>query len=181
MAPDPNNLENEILQRLDAAVRNEAARAAIAAIVARVEETMRLDPEATEAWEPIPLAVYDEPLPDEIRSSWVFILRAGMASGAEKHPHSRQRMTSWQGGGDFRVHDGARWRSHDLTSDPDAPLSRRWISIPADTWHQGVVGERDWVVVSFHTVPAAELVEERPGPTDPHEIRSRRYLDVRPA
>jgi hypothetical protein len=104
-----------------------------------------------------------------------------MASGAEKHPNSHQRMTSWKGGGDFRVHDGARWRSHVLTSDPKAALSRRWISIPVDTWHQGVVGEQDWVVVSFHTVPAAELIEERPGPADPREIRSRRYLDVHPA
>ena len=56
----------------------------------------------------------------------------------------------------------------------------RWISIPPNTWHQGVVGDADWAVVSFHTVPAGELIEERPGP-DEATTRQRRYLDTRQA
>jgi len=30
------------------------------------------------------------------------------------------------------------------------------------TWHQAITGEAYWTVVSFHTVPSDELVEERP-------------------
>ena len=173
--------ERELLERLDRAVRRRTARASIGAIVARVEATLARDPEAIEAWEPIPLGVYGEDLPPEIRSSWVFILRAGTASGAERHPRSRQRMVSWKGRGDFRVHDGRRWKSHILSSARKGPLEGRWISVAPMAWHQGVVPARDWVVVSFHTVPAAELIEERPSPSDPRFTDQRKYLEVRQA
>jgi hypothetical protein len=34
-------------------------------------------------------------------------------------------------------------------------LEKRWISIPQNVWHQPIIlKEADWVVVSFHTVPA---------------------------
>ena len=57
-----------------------------------------------------------------------------------------------------------KWKSNILVSDADAPLERRWISIPTNVWHRPVIpNDNDWVVVSFHTVPAEELIEERPG------------------
>ena len=139
---------------------------------------MSRDPRTIEAWEPIPLEVYSGPLPSEIQSSWVFILRAGVTTGAERHPNSHQRMMSWRGQGYFQVHDGQRWQSHFMVSDRDAPLEDRWISIPPNVWHQGVVSAQDWVVVSFHTVPAADLIEERPDASDPSNIRGRRYVEV---
>jgi hypothetical protein len=53
-------------------------------------------------------------------------------------------------------------------SDPDASWERRWISIPANVWHRPVINvERGWTVVSFHTVPPEELIEE--GPDDSRE------------
>lgn len=169
--------ERALLERLDAAVTSPAAAASIAPVVARVEALMANDPRAPEAWEPIPLEVYGGGLPLVIRSSWVFILRANRASGAERHPNSHQRMMSWRGHGDFQVHDGERWHSHLLVSDREALLEKRWISIPRNMWHQGVVPESDWVVVSFHTVPAHELIEERPSGADPESTRQRRYLE----
>jgi hypothetical protein len=45
--------------------------------------------------------------------------------------------------------------------------------VPPNVWHQAVVPAEDWVVVSFHTVPAEELIEERPDATD---LSQRRYL-----
>jgi hypothetical protein len=49
----------------------------------------------------------------------------------------------------------ARELGYRLTSDSDAPLEKRWISIPQNVWHQPIISkEADWVVVSFHTVPA---------------------------
>ena len=57
-----------------------------------------------------------------------------------------------------------------LASSPDGPIESRWASIPAGTWHQAVVPDEDGVVVSFHTVPEGELVEERPDPDDPARI-----------
>ena len=176
--------ERAILRSLDASVSAPAAAAALRPIGDRVLATLARGPREIEAWEAVPLAVYGSSLPPEIRSSWVFVLRRGVTTGAERHPNSIQRMMSWKGVGDFQVHDGERWRSHFLVSDPKAPLEERWISIPPETWHQGVVGEEDWLVVSFHTVPAEELVEERPDPADPDPFhprlrpRRRRYAEV---
>ena len=74
-------------------------------------------------------------------------------------------MMTLQGSGDMRVRADAassRWESNVLVSDPSAPLERRWISIPPNVWHRPVVGrDGDWVVISFHTVPTEELIEEK--------------------
>ena len=55
-----------------------------------------------------------------------------------------------------------------IASDGRAALGRRWVTIPAGTWHQVVVRGGHWVVLSFHTALAEDLIEERPrrdGPT----------------
>jgi hypothetical protein len=177
--------ERALLQALDAAASAPAAVSALRPIAERVLATLGRGPREIEAWEAVPLGLYGAgALPEEVRSWGVFVLRADVTTGAERHPNSRQRMVSWSGGGDFQVHDGRRWRSHHLASDPRAPLERRWISIPPDTWHQGVVGGQDWLVVSFHTVPAEELIEERPDSDDPdpfhpRRTRRRRYVEVK--
>ena len=126
------------------------------------------------AWEPIGVTVFEGALPAAIRSSWVFILRAGANTGAERHPNSHQRMMSFEGTGDLQTEAESAgrsaharseiaWQSNILVSDSEASLERRWISIPKSVWHRPVVPQGvDWVVVSFHTVPAEELIEERP-------------------
>jgi hypothetical protein len=92
-------------------------------------------------------------------------------------------MMSFQGSGDMQVQAGSsapnneRWQSNMLISDPDAPLEKRWISIPQNVWHQPVISkEADWVVVSFHTVPAEELIEERPESSEQDRTKQMRYL-----
>jgi len=177
--------EHEVLQSLDTMLRRAPVRAALDPIVRRVESRLLEDPEAVMAYEPVPLSVYGEKLPDSIGSSWIFILRAGVATGAERHPNSRQRMMSYRGSGDLQTRPGAGWQSHHLVSDPAAPLAKRWVSIPPSTWHQVVLTgrkapEENWVVVSYHTVPDAELIEERPDPANPDLTRRRRYVEKRP-
>lgn len=140
-------------------------RAQVQPIVERVRAHLAQKPKAVMAWEPIPLTIYGEALPRGIRSSWVFILRAGANTGAERHPNSHQRMMSFEGTGDMQVRAGLEspWQSNVLGNDPKAPLEQRWVSILQNVWHQPVVPKgADWVVVSFHTVPAEELIEERP-------------------
>ena len=166
--------EGELLRSLDAAVFAPECAAALRTICDRALAILERSPREIEAWEAVPLELYGRDFPAEIRSSWVFVLRRGVTTGAERHPNSVQRMVSWSGGADFQVHDGERWVSHRLADDRAAPIERRWLSIPPDTWHQGVVGDRDWLVVSFHTVPASELIEERPDPSDPDPFRPRR-------
>jgi hypothetical protein len=170
--------EDKVLAFLDGILQRRPLRAFLDAVVARVEQQLQADSAAVMAWEPVPLEAYGTPLPGGIRSSWVFILRADVATGAERHPNSRQRMASYRGAGDLQTRIAACWESHRLESDPRLPLQRRWISIPENVWHQAVTPAAHWAVVSFHTVPAEELVEERPGPSGSDSTQQRKYLEM---
>jgi hypothetical protein len=169
--------ERSLLELLDAILRSSVVRAKIQPIVQRVGRELARDPTAVMAWEPLPLDVYGDALPPLIRSSWVFILRKGATTGAERHPNSHQRMMSFQGTGDMQTGGEGCWQSNVLVSEQEADLEQKWISIPPNVWHQVVVPEGvDWVVVSFHTVPAEDLIEERPDVADTSRTRQRLYL-----
>src|SRR6058998_2170057 len=151
------------LTSIETVLRSENVREQIRPIVDRVRAELGQKREALMTWEPIPLTVFGRALPTDIQSAWVFVLRAGADTGAERHPNSHQRMMSFQGSGDMQTGEPAQWQSNALVSDPEAPLERRWISIPPNVWHRPVVGANaDWTVVSFHTVAPEELIEERP-------------------
>jgi hypothetical protein len=166
--------ERACLEKLDTIVRSDELRAKINPVVDRVGAALSQKLEALMTWEPIPLEIFGEGLPQEIRSGWIFVLRAGADTGAERHPNSHQRMMTLRGSGDMKTESkkgelrikkdekGIDWQSNVLVSEPGAPLERRWISIPPNVWHRPVVGrDGDWVVISFHTVSAEELIEEK--------------------
>jgi len=179
--------ERSRLELLDQIVRSNKGK--IQPVVDRVRAELAHNSEAVMAWEPIPVETFGRGLPQGIRSGWIFILRAGADTGPERHPNSHQRMMTLEGTGDMRTEsrkeelrtkraeDGINWRSNVLVNDPDAPLKRRWISIPPNTWHRPVVGkDAHWVVVSFHTVPAEELIEEKPDFDRGRGTRQKRYV-----
>jgi hypothetical protein len=167
--------ELKILEVLDAIVRQESVRATIDSMVPRVEQKLAQDSKASLAWEAVPLGTYGKKLPDVIRSSWVFVLRARTSTGAERHPNSHQRMMSYKGRGDLQIWNGNEWCSNLLESGSHLEIEKKWLSIPPNVWHQAVVPETNWTVISFHTVPENELVEERTDPADSRLIRQRRY------
>jgi hypothetical protein len=164
-----------ILKSLDGLLQSGDVRAGIDPIVDGVQRKLAQDNAAAMAWEPIPLSVYGVSLPAVIRSSWVFILRAGAITGAERHPNSHQRMMSYRVAGDLQTGGEGKWQCNPLSSDPGACMGRRWISVPPNVWHQAVVADRDWVVVSFHTVADHELIEERPAAEDACRTQQRHY------
>ena len=169
--------ERSRLELLDAALRSENVREHIRSVVARVREELARRKDALMSWEPFPLDVLATTLPPEIRSAWVFVLRAEADTGAERHPNSHQRMMSFEGSGDLQTGEAGNWHSNILASDSDAPLERRWISIPPNVWHRPVIdADADWAVVSFHTVPAEELIEERPDNSRDGGTRQMKYL-----
>src|SRR5205814_2587270 len=122
--------ERSLLKRLDAVVGSEEIRAQMYPIVERVRTQLARN-KAQMTWEPIPLTIYGGALPSGIRSSWVFVLRAGASTGAERHPNSHQRMMSFEAAGDLQVRAGladggeGERQSNYLVSDSDAPLERR--------------------------------------------------------
>jgi len=149
--------EREILEILDARVRQPRAAAFLDSLAGEVTAMLRRDPAARLAWKTVPLDIYEN-LPGGIASSWIFVLRAGCSSGAERHPNSIQRVMSLGGSADMRTWNGERWVSNMLRS--DAPFEERWLSIPVNAWHRPVMGDGDWTVVSFHTASDDALIEE---------------------
>jgi hypothetical protein len=167
--------EQRILETLDEVLRRLEVRRVIEPIAWRVDQKLKSNPEATLAWEPVPLDTYGGGLPEFIRSSWVFVLRKGTTSGAERHPNSHQRVMSYRGRADFQTWENGAWRPNVLVDDPTAPLDQRWLSIPVNVWHKPIMGEGDWIVVSFHTATQAELVEERGDPEGSAVTRQETY------
>jgi DinB superfamily len=129
------------------------------------------------AWEIIPLTAFGRSLPESIRSCWVFGIRAGAETGAERHPNSHQRSLSLVGRGIFEIRETQGWTPYGLVSEPGRAIAQRWVTIPAATWHRLVVDHQPWGMVSFHTVAPEELIEERPlDPADPDgATRQQRY------
>jgi hypothetical protein len=180
--------ERSVLQQLDRIVRSEQIHAQILPMLGRVRAELTRKQDALMAWEPIALTLFGNALPAAIRSGWVFILRAGANTGAERHPNSHQRMMSFEATGNMqtdaesasgsaRAPSDIVWQSHVLVSDPETPLERRWISIPQNVWHRPVIPKGpDWVVVSFHTVPAKQLIEERPADSAAGAMKRMLYL-----
>ena len=169
--------ERSRLRVLDTALRSESVRKHIRSVVVRVRERLARRKDSLMSWEPVPLSVFATTLPPEIRSAWVFVLRAGADTGTERHPNSHQRMMSFEGSGDLQTGEPGKWQSNILISDSGAQLERRWISIPTNVWHRPVIdAEADWAVVSFHTVPAQELIEERPDDGREAGTKQMKYL-----
>jgi len=170
--------ERSRLESLDTVLTSENVREQICPIVERVRAELGRKKAALMTWESVPLTIFGSALPAQIRSAWVFVLRAGADTGVERHPNSHQRMMSFEGSGEMRTGDSEQSQSNVLVSNPDAPMERRWISIPQNVWHRPVVGaQADWVVVSFHTVPAEELIEERPDIQTSDRTKQMRYLE----
>jgi hypothetical protein len=153
--------ERSILESLDRATRVPRAAEFLFALASEVSAVLQRDPATRLAWRSVPLEIYDN-VPEGIASSWVFVLRAGCSSGAERHPNSVQRVMSYQGRADMQTWGGGRWVSNVLSSDVDIDLEARWLTIPTNVWHRPVMGDVDWTVVSFHTASDAALIEELP-------------------
>jgi len=160
--PSASARETRTLEILDTLVQQPAVRRELDAIADRLEARLAAERSEPLVWQSIPLSLYGAAVPPGIRSSWVFVLRRNSSSGAERHPNSIQRVMSYRGAADLQTRSGDGWISNRLVSQPDAPLPDRWLSIPEGVWHKPVMADEDWVVVSFHTVPAEELIEERP-------------------
>ena len=156
-----NVAQDPVLPALDAIVHTDAVAAIVGETLARVLRQLGSS-DGLMAWEVVPLGTFKDGLPESISSAWNFAIRAGAATGAERHPNSHQRSFSLTGSGTFELCDGAYWRPHALTSTDYGNVEQRWVSIPPATWHRLFVGSAPWGMLSFHTVAPEELIEEKP-------------------
>lgn len=151
--------ESEVLDDLRRAIQAAMRDTALPGIVLDAQARLRDRPDVQMTWASIPITVYAG-LPDDVKSAWVFVLRGGISTGAERHPNSRQRMVSHSGAGDLQTWEESHWRSNELSAKADGRAS---LSIPPNVWHRPVTPRGpDWTVLSFHTASDDQLIEERP-------------------
>ena len=105
---------------------------------------------------PLPEALVSGRLPPGIASAWVFVERPQCASPPHSHPNSVQHCTVVSGTGMVRI---GRRTSVIQPFDPAYP-DRSIYVIPENTPHAFESFNEPLVILSFHTVPAADLVEE---------------------
>jgi hypothetical protein len=153
-----------LILELDRAVRAPGVKRYVDAALERTRKAL---PQSNRAmtWEVVPLDVF-KGLPSEIKSCWVFVLGPFQSSGAERHPNSHQRSLCLLGEPEYQTREGEWWKTRALRADADASVDDRWASIPQNVWHQWIVGPGEFAVLSFHTVDADDLVEERAADED---------------
>src|SRR5438034_11760901 len=91
--------EHARLETLDTILRSEDVRERIGPVVERVRAELSRKNQAVMTWGSLPLAIFGRALPPGIRSAWVFVLRAGADTGAERHPNSCLRRMWCHGSG----------------------------------------------------------------------------------
>jgi len=138
---------------------------AVAQLISRPEVNRLIDdlkqqlPHTSEpfVWSTIDLQFLTAPLPDTIRSGWIFVLKKDVRSGCHFHPNSIQHMVMIEGEGTSKV--GADSGQMKRFGDPDSSLENIWYVIPEGTPHEFFPAAQDVVVVSFHTCTSDELEE----------------------
>jgi quercetin dioxygenase-like cupin family protein len=161
-----------ILALLEKVVSTENTLSNLRPIVARVQTELKTKSNEPMTWESLPPSFFGNELPCQLASIWIFAIRAGTYLGVERHPNSYQRTIALHGGGLFELYDNGAWKPYPVSSIGE----ERCVSIPQNTWHRVTAGPEDWAMISFHTVPAAELIEEKPDNEDDLSVtHSRRY------
>ena len=108
-------------------------------------------------WSTIDLLSVPAPLPETVKSCWIFVLKKDVPSGCHYHPNSIQHMVMIEGEGSSNV--GGVSRQMKRFGAHDGPLADTWYVIPEGVPHEFFPKGTDVVVVSFHTCNSDELEE----------------------
>jgi mannose-6-phosphate isomerase-like protein (cupin superfamily) len=138
---------------LDDAVANLVTRADVIETIGRVKSELRASTEPF-VWATIALQKVAG-VPAEIRSAWIFALRAERWSGEHYHPNSVQHMVVIEGHGRSRIGSTIG----EMVALGDGSLGDAWVVIAPGVPHEFYPEKDDMIVMSFHTATAEELLE----------------------
>jgi len=113
--------------------------------------------EETFVWASLDLNEIKRELPENIKSGWIFVLKANVASGCHYHPNSIQHMVMLSGQGESQV-AGVRKKMTRFDT-PDCSPDEIWYVIAEGVEHEFFPEASDMVVMSFHTCEANKLEE----------------------
>jgi hypothetical protein len=143
----------------DFILRNNGQVERLSPLIARLLSRLDESPTLAQAWQPLETEMLCSELPLGIVSAWLFALRGGGRFPSERQPNSWQRSFALQGRALFEIALDGSWQQHQLDGEGQTTRERA-ISIPPDMWHRIAIGPAPFVSLSFHTVAAAELIEE---------------------
>lgn len=146
----------DLLRRLNDAVAEVVAQPAFSQVVDDLKAQLQHTSEPF-VWSTIDLQSLTSPLPDNIRSGWIFVLKKDVSSGCHYHPNSVQHMVMIEGEGTSKV--GTISGEMKRFGEPVGALDETWYVIPENVPHEFFPRGRDVVVVSFHTCDSEELEE----------------------
>lgn len=118
-----------------------------------LESMEQLDEEADRSQEPFVWSVIEldsiaRPLPDTIKSCWIFVLKKNVPSGCHYHPNSIQHMVTIKGQGRQQIGGQSK-----------RMVPFEWLIIDKNVPHEFFPEDENMVVISFHTCEANELEE----------------------
>ena len=145
-----------LLRRLNDAAAEVVAQPAFSQVVDDLKTQLQHTSEPF-VWSTIDLQSLTSPLPDNIRSGWIFVLKKDVSSGCHYHPNSVQHMVMIEGEGTSKV--GTISGEMKRFGEPVGALDETWYVIPENVPHEFFPRGRDVVVVSFHTCDSEELEE----------------------
>jgi len=144
------------LPQLNEAVAQLVTRSEIHRIINSLKQELQHTSEPF-VWSTIDLLSIPTPLPESIKSCWIFVLKKDVPSGCHYHPNSIQHMVMIEGEGSSNV--GGISRQMKRFGVPDGPMTDTWYVIPEGVPHEFLPRDKDVVVVSFHTCNSEELEE----------------------
>ncbi len=154
--PAQRTLEEKVKE----AISRPSAAEAISTARDWADRILRDNPSKTAEIVQIELEAFGNALPPAIQSCRLSIMRGGSEYPVERHPNADQFVYSLENSGTISSFDGERWLTKKVSSDPKRPLVCRLHRVPANVWHQPIPGDRNWVVLGFHTVPSDELEDD---------------------
>ena len=147
---------NVDLEKLSIVVESLLNRNTFLDTIGQLNEEIRHSQEAF-VWSVIEPSSIATELPENIRSSWIFVLKKDISSGCHYHPNSVQHMAMIKGQG-MSIIAGEYRRIVPFESSNDT-LADKWLVIDKGVPHEFFPEKENMVVVSFHTCDAIELVE----------------------
>ena len=151
-----NEVAANYLPQLNAAVEELIERPSFHQLVDALKDQL---PHTAEpfVWSTVDLESITVPLPESIKSSWIFVLKKDVPSGCHYHPNSIQHMVMIEGEGTSKV--GTVSGQMKRLGESDTSLDDVWYVIPEGVPHEFFPSGKDVVVVSFHTCAPDELEE----------------------
>jgi len=143
------------LEKLTAAVEFLIDQKSVRETIDHLSQEIDSSPEPF-VWSVIDLSSIARPLPERIKSGWIFVLKKNVSSGCHYHPNSIQHMATITGQGRSKV---AGEYKRLVRFGDDASAAYKWVVIDQNVPHEFFPENENMVVVSFHTCEAEELEE----------------------